>query len=210
MVDHLIGADIKQRLTGHIEQLRRCRSCPGMCFPPVSGGAVVSPVILVGQAPGDKEPKLGRPFAWTAGKTLFRWFQEGTGLDEERFRSLIYMVAVCRCFPGKNVTGGDRTPSPEEIKTCSKWFKSELEILNPCLVLPVGKLAIQQFLEFKKLEDVVGLQFNIAYEGHQFDIIHLAHPSGASPWHRMEPGKSLIKQALKLIKKHPAFKQLFL
>jgi len=74
----------------------------------------------------------------------------------------------------------------------------------------VGKLAIQQFLEFKKLEDVVGLQFNIAYEGHQFDIIPLAHPSGASPWHRMEPGKSLIKQALKLIKKHPAFKQLFL
>jgi uracil-DNA glycosylase len=200
----------QQKLSEHIEQLLRCRRCPKMNFPPVSGGAVVSPVILVGQAPGDKEPKLGRPFAWTAGKTLFRWFQEGTGLDEERFRSLIYMVAVCRCFPGKKSTGGDRTPFPEEIKNCSIWFKRELEILKPSLILPVGKLAIQQFLQFEKLEDVVGQQFKVTYEGYQFDIIPLAHPSGASPWHRMEPGKGLIKQALKLINKHPSFKRCFL
>ncbi|MFA7282909.1 MAG: uracil-DNA glycosylase family protein, partial [Candidatus Omnitrophota bacterium] len=54
--------------------------------PPVSGGAVSSKIILVGQAPGDKEPKLGRPFAWTAGKTLFGWFNTAAGISEERFR----------------------------------------------------------------------------------------------------------------------------
>ena len=66
--------------------------------PVVSGGAVVSRVLLVGQAPGDKEPVLGRPFAWTAGKKLFRWFLEHTGVDEPTFRSHVYMAAVCRCF----------------------------------------------------------------------------------------------------------------
>ena len=197
-----------EKLTKHIKQLRDCRSCPKMNPPVVSGGAVVSRVILVGQAPGDKEPKLGRPFAWTAGKTLFGWFKEGTGLDEKCFRSLIYMAAVCRCFPGKQIQGGDRAPSPQEVKNCSRWFKGELDILKPALVIPVGKLAIQQFLQFDKLVDVIGKQFKVTYEGHSFDIIPLAHPSGASPWHRMEPGKGLIKQALKRINRHPAFSEL--
>ena len=77
-------------------------------YPPVvSGGPVVSRIILVGQAPGDKEPKLGRPFAWTAGKRLFRWLEEATGWDEEKSRALIYFAAVCRCFPGKKSAGGD-------------------------------------------------------------------------------------------------------
>lgn len=200
--------DKKQNLNKHIEQLQACRSCPKMHPPVVSGGPVISRVFLVGQAPGDKEPKLGRPFAWTAGKTLFGWFKEGLDLDETQFRSLIYMAAVCRCFPGKQSSGGDRIPSPEEIKNCSKWLKNEMEILKPTLIIPVGKLAISQFLQFEKLVDVIGKQFKGTYEGHSFDLIPLPHPSGASPWHRMGPGKSLIKKALKLIKKHQAFNKM--
>src|SRR5580700_11224646 len=88
-------------LREHVEQLLACRRCPEMHQPVVSGGVVVSRVILVGQAPGDKEPVLGRPFAWTAGKTLFRWFHDAAGMDEATFRASIYMAAVCRCFPGK-------------------------------------------------------------------------------------------------------------
>ncbi|MEI7998557.1 MAG: uracil-DNA glycosylase family protein [Candidatus Omnitrophota bacterium] len=191
----------------HIDQLRVCRSCPKMNPPVVSGGPVVSRIVLVGQAPGDKEPKLGKPFAWTAGKTLFRWFKEGTGLDEEYFRGLVYMAAVCRCFPGKKLTGGDREPSLEEIQNCSKWLKREMEILRPSLVIPVGKLAISQFLQFGKLVDVVGKKFKATYAGYSFDVIPLAHPSGASPWHSTEPGKGLTYQALKLIKQHPVFKE---
>ena len=195
-----------ENLTQHIEQLKKCRACPKMHPPVVSGGPVVSQIILVGQAPGDKEPILGRPFAWTAGKTLFKWFKEGTGLEEAQFRSLIYMAAVCRCFPGKNPTGGDRTPSPDEVKNCSKWLNVEFGILKPTLVIPVGKLAIKQFLEFDKLEHIIGKKFKVVHEDHEFDIIPLAHPSGASPWHRMEPGKTLIQQALKQIDQHPAFR----
>ena len=172
--------------------------------PVVSGGAVVSKVMLVGQAPGDKEPRLGRPFAWTAGKTLFGWFSGACGMDESQFRSLIYMAAVCRCFPGKNSGGGDRVPSPEEIEKCSHWLKSEMEILQPQLVIPVGKLAIAQFIPVNKLNEIVGQQMKASYAGHRFDLIPLPHPSGASPWHRMEPGKSLLNRALELIARHPA------
>src|SRR5690606_14265003 len=127
-------------LAAHVEQLLVCQRCPAMHKPVVSGGPVMSRVMLVGQAPGDKEPVLGRPFAWTAGKTLFRWFEESMGLSEAAFRSHIYMAAVCRCFPGKKESGGDRVPSTEEIRNCSGWMEAEVKILQPELVLAVGKL----------------------------------------------------------------------
>lgn len=175
--------------------------------PVVSGGPVWSKVMLVGQAPGDKEPVLGRPFAWTAGKTLFGWFQEFCGMSEADFRSRIYMAAVCRCFPGKKLTGGDRVPSMEEIRNCSNWLDKEMEILQPELIIPVGKLAIQQFLALDRLDEAVGKKFELIYQGHRADVIPLPHPSGASPWHRMEPGRSLLHKAMKMIAQHPALKQ---
>ena len=189
----------------HVEQLLQCTRCPAMHKPVVSGGPVLSKVVLVGQAPGDKEPVLGRPFAWTAGKTLFRWFEQSTGLNESQFRSSIYMAAVCRCFPGKKESGGDRVPSLLEIANCSHWLHREIEILRPSLVVAVGKLAIEQFLAGARLDSVVGKMFRLSYAGIRFDLVPLPHPSGASPWHRMEPGKTLLLQGLSLIREHPAF-----
>ena len=164
-------------------------------------------VVLVGQAPGDKEPKLGRPFAWTAGKTLFKWFAGATGWTEDEVRDRIYFAAVCRCFPGKRPEGGDRVPAPEEIANCSAWLEREFELLHPELVLPVGKLAITQFLGERPLAETIGHTFRVDYRGHAVDCIPLPHPSGASPWHRMEPGKTLLGRALGLAAAHPAMKK---
>ena len=174
--------------------------------PVVSGGPVVSKVILIGQAPGDKEPVLGRPFAWTAGKTLFKWFEESLGINEAEFRSHIYMGAACRCFPGKKPEGGDRVPSRDEVANCAYWREREFEILQPQLIIPVGKLAIAQILAVDRLDEVVGKQFRVRYARHTFDVIPLPHPSGASPWHRIEPGKALLRLAMKLIARHPAMR----
>lgn len=175
-----------------------------MIGPPVVGQPAAGGVLLVGQAPGDKEPVLGRPFAWTAGKTMFKWF-DSIGLDEPAFRERVYMAAVCRCFPGKNPKGGDRVPSAVEIDTCAGWLDREFELLRPRLLIPVGKLAIAQYLEVRRLTDVVGRLHRIEQRGHVFDLVPLPHPSGASTWHRMEPGKSLLQQALELIAAHPAW-----
>lgn len=176
-----------------------------MLRPAVSGGAVMSRVMSVGQAPGSKEPVVGRPFAWTAGKTLFGWFAEACGWTEEEFRRHIYMAAVCRCFPGKTKTGGDRVPAPDEVERCSAWLDAEIALLKPALVLPIGKLAIEQFLSPAPLVDVIGRSFRIARAGVTFDIIPLPHPSGASPWHRMEPGRTLLRRALGRIVSHLAW-----
>jgi uracil-DNA glycosylase len=194
------------RLRRHLESLSACRKCAGMQSHPVSGGPILSRVMLVGQAPGVKEPALGRPFAWTAGKAMFKWFEYELAVSEADFRRTVYMAAVCRCFPGKNAHGGDRVPSRQEVAWCGQWLRAEFAILEPRLVIAVGKLAIGQFLiELPTLTELVGRCVEVEKFDQRFDLISLPHPSGASPWHRMEPGKTLTKQALALIRNHPAW-----
>jgi uracil-DNA glycosylase len=196
----------RQRLLqAHVSQLLACRLCPKMHPPPVSGGPVLSRVLLVGQAPGAREPLLGRPFAWTAGKRLFSWFQQWTGITEPVFRSHIYMAAVCRCFPGRNPAGGDRVPNPAEVENCSQWLRQEILLLKPDLVIPVGRLAIERFIPCPRMDEIIGLQFDATLYGRKFDLIPLPHPSGASPWPRIEPGKTLLGRAMTLIARHPAY-----
>ncbi len=198
---------VQRQLTRHVRDLLACTRCPNMHKPVVSGGAVVSRVILVGQAPGDKEPVLGRPFAWTAGKTLFKWFEEFVGINEAEFRARIYMAAACRCFPGKRPEGGDRVPSRDEVSKCRYWRDREIEILKPELIIPVGKLGISQYLAATRLDEIVGKQFRVKEASHEFDLVPLPHPSGASPWHRMEPGKTMLANAMRLIARHPAMRR---
>jgi uracil-DNA glycosylase len=196
----------------HVTRLKGCTDCADMIGPVVTGTPVVSPVMLIGQAPGDKEGPAGKPFAWTAGKTMFQWFSS-IGLAEEAFRARVYMAAVCRCFPGKAEKGGDRVPSPVEIERCSRHIATEVKILQPQLVIPVGKLAIAQLLgpsaaKDLQLKDIVGVQQRITLAGHAVEMIPLPHPSGASTWHRTEPGKTLLGKGLALIAKHPAWQSL--
>lgn len=174
---------------------------------PVLGNPVASRVLLVGQAPGPREPLIGRPFAWTAGKMLFRWFGL-IGVDEAAFRGGVYMAAVCRCFPGKRPAGGDRVPDDDEITNCARWLEAEFEILRPKLVIAVGKLAIRRFVEMDRLQDVVGRLHRVRRPRGSFDLAPLPHPSGASTWQHTEPGKTLLRQALEAIAAHPEWARL--
>ena len=98
-------------------------------------------------------------------------------------------------------------PAPDEISNCSAWLEREFALLKPTLVLPVGKLAISQFLGERPLVETIGNKFEIDYRGHAVDCIPLPHPSGASPWHRMEPGKTLLNQALTLVARHESVRR---
>ncbi|MGH7437211.1 MAG: uracil-DNA glycosylase family protein [Polyangiaceae bacterium] len=188
-------------------ELDACRACPKMIGPVVHGPPVTSDVMLIGQAPGPREGSFGRPFAWTAGRTMFRWFEDELGIDEARFRSTIYMAAVARCFPGKAPGGGDRKPDAREIVECETWLSREAAILRPTLVIAVGTLAIERVLAEKlPLAEVVGSVRRARWQDLEVDVVALPHPSGASTWHKMEPGKTLLTKALRTLGRHPAMR----
>ena len=163
-------------------------------------------VMLIGQAPGPHEESFGKPFAYTAGKTLFKWLYEATGLLEEELRDKIYFAAVARCYPGRNIKGqGDRVPTETEIKACRKFLEAEVNILKPKCIIPVGKLAISEVLGPKifpksaTLETVIGKRFFVNYHGHGVVVIPLPHSSGISRWFKQEPGMGLLKDGLRII-----------
>lgn len=189
------------------DRIHACQSCPQMIGPVVTGQPVMSRILMVGQAPGIKEGAAGQPFAWTAGKTLFKWYQS-IGISESSFRRQVYMAAVCRCYPGKNPKGGDRVPDKDEIHSCRSWLDQEIALLKPKLVIPVGKLAIAQFASVKSLADVVGQQLQIELQGRSCDMIALPHPSGLSTWFKTQPGAGLLQTALSKLASHAEWKKL--
>lgn len=200
--------------------MRLCRACPRVQPPVILGRPVSSPIYLLGQAPGPREGALGRPFGWTAGRTLFSWFRT-LGVDEETFRSRVYIAAVLRCFPGKpagNTQGrvggsvaGDRVPDREEIATCAGWIRQELSLLRPRLVIAVGRLAIEQVAgeRIGPLEGVVGGVRRGVFHGSPVDWVALPHPSGLSAWPKVEPGRTLLARALAVLGAHEAWTTTF-
>ena len=161
---------------------RACRRCAAEGIIPEAGpvfsGDADAPFLLVGQAPGPVEARLGRPFAGRAGRELDRWMARAGFTSDEEFRRLTYITALMRCFPGRNPQGtGDRPPPPRAIRNCASWLDAELVLLRPWLLIPVGQLAIRRFLGPGRLEDRVGRTF-----GRDPVVIPLPHPSGQSRW----------------------------
>ena len=156
--------------------------------------------MLVGQAPGQVEARGGKPFAGRAGRTLFKWLEQA-GIDEITARRRIYIAAVTRCYPGPSPSGrGDRVPSREEQEACASWLESELAIIRPKVIIPVGKLAIERFFAKQPLDRIIG-------RSHVIDkrlVIPLPHPSGASSWIHQGNHPALLKEAIRLIGLHVA------
>jgi uracil-DNA glycosylase len=198
---------VTSKVLAHLTELRACTRCPRMIGPVVVGQPVVSPVLLIGQAPGAREGAAGKPFAWTAGKQMFKWFAT-LGVDEETFRARVYMAAVCRCFPGKKPGGGDREPSGEEIAACGQWLDREIALVRPRLVIPVGRMAIEQVLGVRPLVETIGQQHRATRAQVGFDVIPLPHPSGASTWFKREPGITLLREALEILGRHRAWQSI--
>lgn len=184
-------------------RLRTCRLCldaghdiyPRAIFSGRSGASI----MIIGQAPGITEKEAGRPFNAGSGTRLFRWLAEA-GIEESWFRSTQYMTSVTKCYPGRSRSGsGDRVPSPAEQRLCRRYLEAEITLLDPALILPVGRLAIGLFYPAgQPLEEIIGTQK--LDDGHW--VVPLPHPSGASRWHQSEENRERVRRAVALIGEH--------
>ena len=198
-------SSLAKKLDLHRAELAACRRCEHRrSVTPVVSLAVAPRVMLVGQAPGQVEAEGGKPFAGRAGRTLFRWFEEA-GIDEVSARRKIYIAAVTRCYPGPSPSGrGDRVPSVEEQEACASWLESELAMIRPRVIIPVGKLAIARFFENQPLDRIIGRTHVAEHLPRRPLLIPLPHPSGASSWIHQGNHPMLLRSALELIEKHVA------
>ena len=111
-------------------------------------GPVPADVLILGEAPGGKEDRLGRPFVGPSGMLLERLL-EAAGLT----RNEVYITSCVKCRPP-----GNRTPHAIELVTCQEnWLNRQIDLLDPKLVVLLGKVAIYQLLgEEGSLRDLHG------------------------------------------------------
>jgi uracil-DNA glycosylase len=176
-----------------------CRLCLEAGFEVIPraiySGAAQARVMLIGQAPGVTEAEAGRPFNAGSGSRLFQWLEQA-GFDEKSFRAHQYMSSVTKCYPGKAANGGgDRVPSRAEQVLCRPFLDAQLAIVDPALVIPVGRLAIDLFFPKQALTAVIGTQLKT--DGRV--VIPLPHPSGASRWHQLVENRERIQRAMCLL-----------
>ena len=184
-------------------RLRACRLCLDAgydIFPrAIFSGSTAARIMLIGQAPGITEKEAGRPFNAGSGTRLFQWLAEA-GIEETWFRSTQYMTAVTKCYPGRAKSGsGDRVPSRAEQAFCRPHLDAEIRLVNPALILPVGRLAIGLFYHSKQtLDEIIGSHKQV--DGRW--IVPLPHSSGASRWHQIPENRERIRRAAALVAEH--------
>lgn len=189
----------EQLLTLH-QSMKKCRVCLEEGYeiypPAVISGQGSALFMTIGQAPGITEQEAQRPFNAGSGKRLFDWLGRA-GIEEDWFRSTQYMTSVTKCYPGRQPSGsGDRVPSRRELELCRPFLDQEIELVDPRVIIPIGRLAINLFYPKKlKLLDIIGTQLEVSGRW----VIPLPHSSGASRWHQIEENRRLIDQAISLI-----------
>jgi uracil-DNA glycosylase len=199
-LDPSAGAPRAAALAQLEARVRACRLCEEHGYlqhaRPLYHAVPDADIMLIGQAPGRLSSQRGRNFASPGGQALRAWLAR-IGLDDAAFDGRIQLSALTRCFPGPSPSGtGDRRPSPQECALCRPYLDAELAILQPRLVLLVGKMAIDAFMPGaarRRMDELVG---SVHQDGERL-YVPLPHPSGVSRWLNAPANQALLEQALR-------------
>jgi len=156
------------------DEIRECRKCelwrsrkkvvPGE-------GSPSSGILVIGEAPGYTEDLQGRPFVGAAGRLLGELLCS-IGLE----RGEVYVTNVVKCRPP-----GNREPTEEEIGACTPYLEKQLELLNPRVILLMGRIAASHVfrrfgLDFPGIGKVHGKVFRVSGT---LRIVPMYHPAAA-------------------------------
>ena len=178
-----------ERLAGEIRTHRGCGFEPcETCTHPVPGeGPASAEVMVVGEAPGRQEDESGRPFVGPAGRFLDRLL----GIADLA-RDDVFITNVLKARPPKN-----RSPKPAEIAHSRPWLDQQVELVDPLLVVALGRHALGIFLPGRKITQARG---QLAFENDRA-VYPALHPSAAlrtAPTrHQLEEDFAALPDALR-------------
>lgn len=116
----------------------RCRLSEGRTQTVFGVGSPTADVMFVGEGPGFHEDAQGVPFVGAAGELLTRIINNVLRLD----RADVYIANVVKCRPPNN-----RDPEPDEVEACSPFLWRQIELVQPVVVVALGRFAIQTLLQ---------------------------------------------------------------
>ena len=176
----------KQKALDEISaQVKKCELC-GLCKTATNGvpgeGDPDSEVIFIGEAPGSNEDQQGRPFVGKAGK-LLEFMLKQIGYD----RSEVWIGNIIKHRPPDN-----RDPLPEEIMACKPYLTKQIEIIQPKVIVTLGRFSMSYFLPNETISNAHGKPYNLQ----RYFLYPVYHPAAGLRNGNIK--KELIKDFLKI------------
>ena len=153
-----IAAEVRACTRCRLAQTRT-RAVPGEGHPDTE-------VMLVGEGPGQTEDQQGRPFVGRAGELLVKLLSTLGWRRQE-----VFITNIVKCRPP-----GNRDPEPDEIAACLPYLQRQLEVLDPAVVVTLGRFSMAHFRPGERITQIHGSAV-VAPEG-----------TGARGRHRSGPG----------------------
>ena len=139
---------ILRQMQEDLQQCRNCGLCEGRTQAVLGAGVPNSRIVIVGEGPGRNEDEQGKPFVGRSGQLLDQMLEQ-VGLSRNRN---VFITNIVKCRPPEN-----RDPMPEECLACRPWLDKILELIDPKIILCVGRIAAQQLFDpLLKLAPVLG------------------------------------------------------
>lgn len=144
-----------ERLSKVAADIASCRTCTKLCQSvtnPVPGeGDPDADVMFIGEAPGAKEDETGRPFVGAAGRLLDEMLA-GVGLNRKK----VFITNVVKYRPPEN-----RDPLAEEVSQCWPWLQEQIKIIEPKLIVLLGRHAMARFIPETSISQVHGRPYHL-------------------------------------------------
>lgn len=126
-------------------------------------------VMCIGEAPGQQEALQRRPFVGRSGQLLRKTLTE-IGLPPEK----VFISNIVKVRPPEN-----RDPTPEEIEAFRPFLNQEIEIIQPQIIITLGRFSMAKFLPEVKVSQVHGRLHKVMWEGKNLFVLPMYHPAAA-------------------------------
>ncbi len=160
--------DADVALTELYEEIADCPNCPlaRTRLQTVPGtGSAAARVMLIGEAPGAREDEQGLPFVGPAGRFLDELLALA-GLSREQ----VYICNIVKCRPP-----GNRDPQPDEIEACREYLDRQIEIVNPQVIVTLGRFSMARWFPGTTISRVHGVAKRVG--GRM--VVPMYHPAAA-------------------------------
>jgi uracil-DNA glycosylase family 4 len=158
-------------IAAEVRTCTRCRLADGRTNAVPGEGSPDTEVVLVGEAPGFNEDRLGRPFIGRAGDLLVKLL----GSIEWR-REDVFITNVVKCRPPDN-----RDPEPDEVAACAPYLKRQLAVLDPALIVTLGRHSMGRFMPGARISQAHGTTAAVdpASGARDSTVFAMYHPAAA-------------------------------
>lgn len=148
-----------------VAQCRACGLCEGRRNTVFGVGDTQPDWLVVGEAPGENEDLQGEPFVGQAGMLLDNMLA-ALGLNR---RERVYIANVLKCRPP-----GNRNPEPDEVAQCEPFLRRQVELLQPKIILAMGRFAVQTLLQ---TTEPIGRLRGRVHSYHGVPVVVTYHPA---------------------------------